>query len=76
MLAPLRRRDTTRPTRRARAYAVEMVSTAVKKEGCKVANPGSVAFNFAKKGRLTVNSPLEEDGLLELAIDAGREVSK
>lgn len=35
--------------------AVEMVSTALKKEGCKVAASGSVAFNFARKGRLAIN---------------------
>ena len=51
--------------------AVEMVSTALKKEGCKVAASGSVAFNFARKGRLAINDALDEDALLELAIEGG-----
>ena len=41
--------------------AVEMVSTALKKEGCKVAASGSVAFNFARKGRLAINDALDEE---------------
>lgn len=53
--------------------AVEMVNTAVKKENCKPANAGSVSFNFARKGRLTVNSEIDEDTALELAIEAGCE---
>jgi transcriptional/translational regulatory protein YebC/TACO1 len=46
--------------------AVEMVNTAVKKENCKVAASGSVAFNFERKGRLTVNDELSE---VQTAID-------
>jgi len=53
--------------------ANEMVSTALKKEGCKVAASGSVAFNFARKGRLAINDALDEETLLELAIEAGCE---
>jgi len=53
--------------------ANEVVSTALKKEGCKVAASGSVAFNFAKKGRLALNSELSEDEVLEMAIEAGCE---
>ena len=53
--------------------AVEMVSTALKKENCKVAASGSVAFNFARKGRLAINAELDEDTLLELAIEGGIE---
>jgi len=53
--------------------AVEMVNTAVKKENCKVAASGSVAFNFERKGRLTINDELSEDDLIELAIEAGCE---
>jgi len=50
--------------------AVEMVSTAVKKEGCKVAASGSVAFNFQRRGRLAINDELDEEALLEIAIEA------
>jgi YebC/PmpR family DNA-binding regulatory protein len=53
--------------------AVEQVSTAIKKENCKIAASGSVAFNFQKKGRLTINTELTEDELLELAIEGGCE---
>ena len=53
--------------------AVEMVSTALKKEGCKVAASGSVQFNFNRKGRIAINSELDEEALLELAIEAGCE---
>jgi len=52
--------------------AVEMVSTAVKKENCKVAASGSVLFNFNRRGRLAINDDLDEDALLEL-IEAGCE---
>ena len=41
--------------------AVEMVNTAIKKENCKIAASGSVAFNFERKGRLTINKELSED---------------
>jgi len=51
--------------------AVEQVGTALKKEGCKVAASGSVAFNFARKGRIAINAELDEEALLELAIEAG-----
>lgn len=51
--------------------AVEMVTTALKKEGCKVAASGSVAFNFARKGRIAINDALDEEALLELAIEGG-----
>ena len=51
--------------------AVEMVSTALKKEKCKVATSGSVAFNFEKKGRLCLIKEIDEDTLLELAIEGG-----
>ena len=50
--------------------AVEMVSTAVKKENGKVAASGSVLFNFERKGRLAINTELDEEALLELAIEA------
>lgn len=47
------------------------VSIGITKSGCKSAASGSVLFNFVRKGRLTVNSELDEDALLELAIEAG-----
>lgn len=53
--------------------AVEMVNTAIKKADGKVAASGSVAFNFARKGRLAINAELSEDDLLELAIEGGCE---
>lgn len=53
--------------------AAESVGTACKREGCKTAASGSVAFNFEKKGRLPVRKPIDEDALLELAIDGGCE---
>ena len=53
--------------------AVEMVTTALKKEQCKVAASGSVAFNFEKKGRLALNKEIDEEELLDLAIEAGCE---
>jgi len=49
------------------------VGTVVKKAGCKIASSGSVAFNFERKGRLAVNSELDEEELLDLAIEAGCE---
>jgi len=51
--------------------AVEQVTTAIKKENCKVAASGSVAFNFQRKGRLSVRVELDEEDVLELAIEAG-----
>lgn len=49
------------------------VGTVVKKSGCKIASSGSVAFNFERKGRLAVNSEIDEDTLLDVAIEAGCE---
>ena len=49
------------------------VNMIVNKAGCKAASTGSVAFNFVRKGRLTVKSEISEDELLELAIEAGCE---
>ena len=50
---------------------VEQVNTAIKKENCKVAASGSVAFNFQKRGRLCVNTKLDEEAVIELAIEGG-----
>jgi len=47
------------------------VNTIVKKNDCTIASSGSVAFNFARKGRITLNKEISEDDLLELAIEAG-----
>ena len=49
------------------------VRGALKKDECTVAAPGSVLFNFQRRGRLAVNAELEEEELLELAIEAGCE---
>jgi len=49
------------------------VNMVVNKNGCKPASSGSVAFNFERKGRLAVKSDLDEDTLLELAIEGGCE---
>lgn len=49
------------------------VNMIVNKNGCKIASSGSVAFNFARKGRLTVKSELDEEQLLDLAIEGGCE---
>jgi len=49
------------------------VNNAVNKAGCKPASPGSVSFNFEKKGRLCLNTEIDEDELLEIAIEAGCE---
>ena len=53
--------------------AVEVVNTAIKKENAKVAASGSVAFNFMRKGRLCVCDKLDEEALLEMAIETGCE---
>jgi transcriptional/translational regulatory protein YebC/TACO1 len=39
----------------------------------KLASPGSVAFNFDKRGQIILGSIMEEDILLEAAIEAGVE---
>uniref|UniRef100_A0A7S0L731 Uncharacterized protein n=1 Tax=Coccolithus braarudii TaxID=221442 RepID=A0A7S0L731_9EUKA len=47
------------------------VNMIVSKTGCKSASSGSVAFNFQRKGRLTLNKAIDEEELLDLAIEAG-----
>ena len=48
------------------------VTTLVRKtKGCKMATSGSVAFQFAKRGRVAVNTALTEEAMIELAIEAG-----
>jgi len=49
------------------------VNLAVGKTGCKMAASGSVLFNFAKRGRLCLNAPIEAERLLDIAIEAGCE---
>lgn len=49
------------------------VNMIVSKSGCKIAASGSVLFNFNRKGRLVLKSEIDEDDLLELAIEAGCE---
>lgn len=46
------------------------VGTVAKKSSLKLAESGSVLHNFMKKGRLTVNSELDEDAAIELALEA------
>jgi len=46
------------------------ISTALKKTEVKLANPGSVAFNFDKKGLLEMIGVIEEDRVLEAALEA------
>ena len=45
------------------------VGTVAKKANLKLAESGSVLHNFEKKGRLAVNSALDEDDLIELALE-------
>lgn len=47
------------------------VNNAVNKAGGKPASPGSVSFNFERKGRLCINAEMDDERLLELAIEAG-----
>lgn len=49
------------------------VNMIVKKNDCTIASSGSVAFNFARKGRITLSKEITEDELLEVAIEAGCE---
>ena len=53
--------------------AVSEVNTVIKKTGSTVASQGSVLFNFQSKGRLIVTKEIDEDTLLELAIEGGCE---
>lgn len=50
-----------------RAYSD--VGTVAKKAGMKLAEMGSVLHNFEKKGRITINTDLDEDALIELALE-------
>ena len=46
------------------------ISNAFKKSEVKFASIGSVAFNFDKKGQIEVNGKIEEDKVLEIALEA------
>lgn len=50
--------------------AATAVRTALKKGGLTAASPGSVAFNFDRRGRLEVDGTLDEEVVLEVAIEA------
>jgi transcriptional/translational regulatory protein YebC/TACO1 len=47
--------------------AVADIGMVLKKAGCKVATPGSVTFNFARKGRLVLKSAIDAETLLDMA---------
>lgn len=48
------------------------VQSTVKKRNLKQASPGSVLFNFERKGRIDVQADdLDEDQILEIALEAG-----
>ena len=50
------------------------VRDVVRKSGCKMADPGSVLFNFRKAGVVNVRADkIEGDVLLAAAMDAGAE---
>lgn len=49
------------------------VQSTIKKKNLKLASPGSVLFNFERKGRINVDADLEEDQVLEIALEAGAE---
>uniref|UniRef100_A0A7S1XKC8 Transcriptional regulatory protein n=2 Tax=Phaeomonas parva TaxID=124430 RepID=A0A7S1XKC8_9STRA len=50
--------------------AATQVKTAIKKGGLTAAASGSVAFNFDRRGRLEVKGLLDEEEVLEVAIEA------
>ncbi|KAK9822451.1 hypothetical protein WJX81_001800 [Elliptochloris bilobata] len=49
------------------------VRTAVTKSGCKMADSGSVLFNFQRQGLLFVPAGVSEDQVFEAAMDSGAE---
>ncbi|KAH7283838.1 hypothetical protein KP509_34G026200 [Ceratopteris richardii] len=54
--------------------AAANVRDVVKKSGCKMADPGSVLFNFRKAGVISIKSEkVDGDSLLVAAMDAGAE---
>eukprot|EP00898_Chlorokybus_atmophyticus_P003943 jgi/Chlat1/454/Chrsp103S08595 len=53
--------------------SASLVKEAVRKSGGKMAEPGSVQFNFERKGVIRVPGNVDEDTLLMAATDAGAE---
>ena len=49
------------------------IRTALKKNGGTIAEPGAVAWQFERKGVVTVPSSVEEDDIMLAALDAGLE---
>ena len=49
------------------------VQSTIKKRNLKLASPGSVLFNFERKGKIDLEptKPLDEDELIEIALEAG-----
>mmetsp|Transcript_16409 Transcript_16409/g.24638 ORF Transcript_16409/g.24638 Transcript_16409/m.24638 type:complete len:357 (+) Transcript_16409:1160-2230(+) len=47
------------------------VQSTIRKRGLKLASPGSVLFNFERKGKITVKADtIDDDKLLEIAVEA------
>lgn len=46
------------------------IGTAIKKSEVKLANSGSVSFNFDRKGQVEVGSVVDEESIIELAIES------
>eukprot|EP00640_Fibrocapsa_japonica_P003659 CAMPEP_0113936372 /NCGR_PEP_ID=MMETSP1339-20121228/3306_1 /TAXON_ID=94617 /ORGANISM="Fibrocapsa japonica" /LENGTH=298 /DNA_ID=CAMNT_0000938831 /DNA_START=20 /DNA_END=916 /DNA_ORIENTATION=- /assembly_acc=CAM_ASM_000762 len=51
--------------------ATQAIKTALKKTEVKMAAQGSVMYNFDRKGVLEVDQDLDEDAVLEVALEAG-----
>jgi len=56
-----------------RNRAAADVRSAFTKNGGSLGEPGSVAWKFTKTGVITVSSDLDEDSVLEIALEAGAE---
>lgn len=50
--------------------ALNDVGTVAKKRGLKLASSGSVLSKFARKGRITLNTEISEDRMIELALES------
>lgn len=53
--------------------AAAEVRTAMTRNGGTMADPGSVAYNFSRKGVITVSSEFSEDDVLDAVLEAGAE---
>ncbi|KAJ8602722.1 hypothetical protein CTAYLR_003772 [Chrysophaeum taylorii] len=51
--------------------AAAQIQSVMKKNNLKVASPGSVLFNFERRGRIDVEEAADEDAVFEIAVDAG-----